>query len=167
MGIQTNYENIVPVGPDFRDRPTAEAFTWDDGIPIGARGLYVVNFLSKRNMSASPEMITELLRLDHEAFEEAAEMPGFGTYWHDDELSPDGVGSSFCLWDSQEQAWQASHQPKHNTAVAFAMGEGRGVYSEYHVKKFFVDRPGPEVFFTPASPDYNFVTEVGHLAVSA
>jgi hypothetical protein len=127
------------------------AFTWDDGIfDTSPDGLYVVAFLSIRNLDSHPSSIDRLLQLDHDAFEEARKMPGFGTYWHDDDLAPDGRGLSFCLWQSKEQARKAAAQPKHQAAVAYAMGEGRGVYRHYSVGGHHLHKTEGGLLFIPA-----------------
>ena len=127
-------EKIQPVHADFRDLSVPEAFSWDSGIRQTAmNGLYVVAFRSKRNLDAPSQMVDRLLKLDHDAFEEAQTMPGFHTYWHDDDLSPEGHGLSFCLWDSKADAKHAAAQPLHEAAVRYAYGEGRSVYSHYTI----------------------------------
>lgn len=134
-------ERIQPVHEGFRDLDLPDAFSWEAGIHETAlRGLYVVSFWSARNLEAPQGMIDRLLELDHDAFEEAKGMPGFRTYWHDDDLSPEGRGLSFCLWDSQEDAKYAAIQPEHLKAVKYARGEGREVYHSYDLKRHHIFR---------------------------
>jgi hypothetical protein len=110
--------------------------------------LYVVAFRSARNLEAPQAMVDRLLELDYEAFEEAKSTSGFHTYWHDDELSIEGHGLSFCLWDSKEDAKHAAQQPKHHAAVLYARGEGRDVYRSYDIETHNIFRfAGSNVLF--------------------
>jgi hypothetical protein len=134
MGTPHNYELIQPVHENFRELSIDEAFTWEDGITeTDEHGLYVVSFTSQRNLNADPKLVGRLLELDNGAFEEAIVSPGFGTYWHDDELAKDGSGLSFCAWGSQANAKAAAALPNHREAVKFALGEGKDVYKHYGV----------------------------------
>ncbi|MEO6513443.1 MAG: hypothetical protein ABIR37_02010 [Candidatus Saccharimonadales bacterium] len=144
---------ITPVHAGFRDLELPEAFSWEAGIDQTAiHGLYVVAFRSLRNLQAPPEMIDQLLELDGDATEEAQHMPGFHTYWHDDDLSAEGYGLSFCLWDSREEAKHAAQQPKHRAAVMYARGEGREVYLSYDIETHNIFRfAGAKIVFALAA----------------
>jgi hypothetical protein len=136
-------QSIVPVHEGFRELELPKAFMWEAGIlETALNGLYVVAFLSTRNLEAPQAMVDRLLELDHDAFEEAQTMPGFHTYWHDDDLSPEGKGLSFCLWDTKEDAQYAAARPKHLEAVRYARGEGREVYRKYELDKRNIFRFG-------------------------
>jgi hypothetical protein len=149
MADTQNYNRIQPVSENFRNLRIEEAFTWKSGIPIGAKGLYVVAFLSKRNLSADSSQISTLLELDFDAMKEAEQMPGFGTYWHDDELAENGTGLSFCLWETPEDGKNAASQPAHQKAVKFALGEGKSAYKDYRVIGNIAGRPIDAVEFQP------------------
>lgn len=146
-------EAISPVHADFRALSLEQAFHWSDGIvETPESGLYVVAFRSQRNLAAPAHKIARLLELDNEAFAEAQLLPGFRTYWHDDELSPEGHGLSFCLWDSQADAKHAASQPRHIEAVRYARTEGRDVYHSYEVETHRIYRfIGHSVLFEPAA----------------
>jgi heme-degrading monooxygenase HmoA len=146
-------EQINPVHARFRELEVPEAFSWQAGVQETAlSGLYAVAFRSQRNLTAGAAKITCLLELDYEAFEEAKLMPGFITYWHDDDLSAEGHGLSFCLWDSKTDAKNAAQQPKHHDAVLYARGEGREVYHSYDIETFNIYRfAGGSVIFESAA----------------
>lgn len=123
---------------------TEDAFTWAAGIQqTGPNGLYGVEFTSAQNLglkAVAPEMFTVLHDLDDKARIDAQDQPGFNWYFAD-EVSPEGKARSFCLWDSTEDAKQASHREAHVNAVGYAMAEGtREVYDHYGIHKFRLER---------------------------
>jgi heme-degrading monooxygenase HmoA len=140
MGGLNNYEAIVPVHAGFRDLPPRQAFMWERGIVSADQDeSCAVVFTSLRNLLAERSKIDRLLELDHAAHEEAKLAPGFRTYWHDDELSPEGLGKSFCLWQSQEHARAARSGPLHQEAVKYVRSpEGQDVYHFYKVQEFII-----------------------------
>lgn len=149
MGMTTNvssYNNIKPVGDNFRELPFHKAFTWKDGIPVGTENHYIVHFYSVRHPKATPEVVKELIARDYAATLEAQKQKGFLLYCHDDEVK-DGIGSSFCIWESAEDARNASHKPGHMHAVRYvaeSMSAGTPVYLEYTINKYRLDRPSEE-----------------------
>jgi hypothetical protein len=149
MGKINNYEAIQPVGDNFRELPIKEAFTWQDGLVIDGITRSLYNFRSRFNLAVDPSKIGELYKLDGEASEEASLMPGYEHYFHDDDLSDEGLGSSFCIWSSDEQAFIASKQPKHEAAKAYIRGEGKDVYLEYHLDRYYLMRDEAGIHFTP------------------
>jgi hypothetical protein len=148
MGITKTIEAVQPASEDFRDLPIAEAFTWENGLPIGYH--YLVNFLSLRNPDAPLPLVEELWTHDSEASEEAKRLPGYEHYFHDDVLSPELLGSSWCLWETQEAALYASHQSKHMAAVKF-MRDNPTVYLDYAVNRYAVNYNGDSLKFEPVT----------------
>ena len=142
-------EHIRPVSGDYRRLDISRAFTWDEGIlNTGPDGLYVVAFRSLRNLLSPPDRIATLLDLDHAAFEEAQTMPGFGMYHHDDSLSPEGEGLSFCMWAAIEHAKHAANQPRHREAVKYVRSDaGKVVYARYDVSAYQVNTSPEGVIF--------------------
>lgn len=137
MSEVNNFPGLEPNGADFRWKPYAEAFTWDKiQSEIKARK-YGVAFFSVINLEAPKEQIEELIGLDRGAFAEAQEMPGFGVYLHDD-YSEYGAALSTCVWDSKEDARQASMMSAHRKASRFIREDGLGVYDYYEVAGYHI-----------------------------
>lgn len=145
--IANEYGRIQPAPDvDYHDLSvaTADAFTWADGIQqTGEHGLFGVEFTSAQNLAlkaAAPDMFTVLQVLDTAARVDAEAQPGFDWYFAD-EVSPDGRARSFCLWDSQAYARDASERVPHRAAVGYAMAEStREVYDHYGIHKFRLER---------------------------
>lgn len=145
-----NFEAIQPTGADFRDLPIEKAFTWEEGLAdTGSDGMYLVVFRSRRNADATSEHVERLVELDEIAYQDAQEPDGFGMYWQDAELSEAGVGRSFCIWDSQEQARQAAKNPRHHAAVTFIMENA--VYTEYSIATYQIHTTEAGVTFAEAA----------------
>jgi heme-degrading monooxygenase HmoA len=149
MSANNNFEAIVPTGPNFRELPIEEAFTWEQAIQeTDLAGLYVVVFRSLRNLAAGREKIGTLLKLDNQAHEDARKSEGFRVYWHDDELSPEGYGVSFCAWDSQAHAEAAADRRRHQAAANYVKSSiGRNVYVFYKVEGYEVRRTDDGLHF--------------------
>jgi hypothetical protein len=154
--IKNDYDKLKPSRKDYRDIAvtTEDAFTWDDAISqTGPNGLYGVEFTSAQNMElkkVEPEKFVLLHELDDAARVDAEQQPGFNFYFADD-VAPDGLARSFCLWDTSDDASVASQRDDHQNAVRYTFGEGKDVYARYGIKKFKLERTPKGLVFTPLS----------------
>ncbi len=137
-----NYRNIIPNGPDFREKHPQEAFTWGEGLPVIAIGYYAVVFKAIVNKSAQQAQIATINVLDRASTIEAEALDEFCVYVPDGELSKKQlVRVSTCLWTSQRAAKSAMRLPAHARAMRYVVSEeGSDVYDSFSVEGFEVSR---------------------------
>src|SRR5258708_5958781 len=103
-----NFE-ISPTRSDYADVPIEEGFEWSPVLPhLSEEPVHLVVFRSIRREDAD---VPTLMRYDNEAHDEARDSSGL-LYYFQGEAREDGHGLSFCLWESQEEAREASQKPK-------------------------------------------------------
>jgi hypothetical protein len=142
MGKINSYESIVPVGDNFRELDIREAYTWEDGLPVGPDTSFVSDFQSRENPNANSRLAIKLRRIDKAIVRETEGQPGFRRYI-------DQVGRSVCIWDTPEDAAVAIQLPAHRAAQRFIKEEGKEVYLHYQVDRYLVHRPTLEqIIFT-------------------
>lgn len=146
MGLENNFDKIRPTGEDFRNKPVPKAFTWADGILwTPPDGFSLTAFKSVRNWAAGEDLIRQLLEFDRTIFARATELPGFLTYWHDDELDENGTGLSFCIWRTLNDARGSGKMPIHQKAVEYIRKED--VYLDYHIEQYQLFRRDGQIVF--------------------
>jgi hypothetical protein len=142
MGKINSYESIVPVGDNFRELGIKEAYTWEDGLPVGPDIIFVSDFQSEENPDADPKLAIKLRRFDKAIVRETEGQPGFGRYIERD-------SRSVCIWATPEDAAVAIQLPAHRAAQRFIQEEGAEVYLHYRVDRYLVHRPTLEqIIFT-------------------
>ena len=121
-------QRICPLFPDYATRPIQDGFSWSSsllGCPF--EQLYLVVFRSIRRVSADLELLREH---DDRAYENALDSGGLLRYFKG-EANERGECLSFCLWESREQAIEASGSAAHRSAAAI---------SELMYESFVLDR---------------------------
>lgn len=139
MALENNYEKIQPSGEDFRTLPLPKAFKdWEHAVKqTPKKGLYFVSFFSVGSLDEL------LLKLDEQAAAEASKMPGFHYYYPDTRCN--GKALSFCIWESAEDARQATIQPSHRAAVEYI--EKEKPYQKYIISGYQVRRIEDQITF--------------------
>ena len=111
---RADFSGIAPTSVDYAALPVAEAFTWSAWARAIDRGeWYLVAFRSVMREGADEALLWEY---DTRAFDEAGQAPGF-VHYHRGMADELGRCLSFCLWDSREQAREASRRPAHVEAL--------------------------------------------------
>lgn len=141
-----SFQRLAPVSVDYATRPIDEGFNWAEcmtGLDTGR--WYLVVFRSVRRATADLAMLTAY---DDRAHEEAQAAPGL-LYYFKGALCPARTCLSFCLWEDQRQAQQASTRPLHRAAMRIV----EQMYDSYQLERYTVaklsGRPIPEIVALP------------------
>jgi hypothetical protein len=142
-------QQICPLFPDYATRPIQDGFSWSSsllGCPF--EQLYLVVFRSIRRPSADLELLREH---DDRAYENALDSGGLLRYFKG-EANERGECLSFCLWQTTEQAIEASGSAAHRSAaeISVVMYESF-VLDRYWLKKVVSGR-GERLIFEPLQP---------------
>ena len=109
------------------------------------------------------DRVAKLIRLDREATVEAKKSKGFIVYNHDEEVGLDGIASSFCIWETAEDATEASKHPLHMAAVKYvaeSIYSHNPIYLRYTISKYSLSRPSEEELTLVLDKRMNFEPEM-------
>jgi hypothetical protein len=139
-------QQICPLYPDYATRPIQDGFSWSSSLAGCAfERLYLVVFRSVRRPSADLDLLREH---DDRAYEKALESGGLLRYFKG-EANERGECLSFCLWETREQAIEASGASAHRSAAAISVGMYESfVLDRYWLKKV-VSARGERLIFEP------------------
>src|SRR5215213_3397987 len=139
-------QQICPIFPDYATRPVQDGFSWSSSLAGCAfERLYLVVFRSVRRPSADLDLLREH---DDRAYEKALESGGLLRYFKG-EANERGECLSFCLWETREQAIEASGASAHRSAAAISVGMYESfVLDRYWLKKV-VSARGERLIFEP------------------
>jgi len=127
------FQRLAPVTPDYALCPIDEGFNWTDALAdLDAGQWYLVVFRSVRCSTADVEVLTEY---DDRAYQEALAASGL-LYYFRGVLGPSRACLSFCLWESQRQAQQASALPLHRAAMRIVAQ----MYDSYQLERYIVTK---------------------------
>jgi hypothetical protein len=127
------FQRLAPVTPDYALCPIDEGFNWTDALAdLDAGQWYLVVFRSVRSSAADVEMLSEY---DDHAYQEALAASGL-LYYFRGTLSPTRACLSFCVWESQRQAQQASALPLHRAAMRIVAQ----MYDSYQLERYIVTK---------------------------
>src|ERR687894_2795188 len=110
-------QRISPTNPDYAILPIEDGFDWSSLSCCLFDRLYLVVFRSVWQPEADLDLLREH---DDRAFEEALESGGLLRYFkgHANER---GECLSFCLWETREQAIEASGTAAHQSAAEISV----------------------------------------------
>ena len=132
-GAAEAFQRLAPVTPDYALCPIDEGFNWTDALAgLDAGQWYLVVFRSVRRSTADVEMLTEY---DDRAYQEALAASGL-LYYFRGTLNPTRACLSFCVWESQRQAQQASALPLHRAAMRIVAQ----MYDSYQLERYIVTK---------------------------
>jgi hypothetical protein len=142
-------QQISPIYPDYAARPIQDGFNWSSSLAgcVFDR-LYLVVFRSVLRPSADLDLLREH---DDRAYEVALESGGLLRYFKG-EANERGECLSFCLWETREQAIEATGTASHRSAadISVRMYESY-VLERYWLKKVLSVR-GEKLIFEPIEP---------------
>jgi hypothetical protein len=147
--LHTACQQISPIYPDYATRPIQDGFYWSSSLAGCAFDqLYLVVFRSVRRPSADLELLREH---DDRAYEVALESGGLLRYFKGD-VNDRRECLSFCLWQTREQAIEATGTASHRYAAAISelMYESF-MLERYWLKKVLSGR-GEKLIFEPIEP---------------
>jgi hypothetical protein len=130
---------ISPRHPDYATLPIEDGFDWSSLSFCDFEQLYLVVFRSTQ----WPEADLDLLREhDDRAYEEAQESGGLLRYFNG---QANGLGecTSFCLWETGEQARKAASAASHRSAT----GITAQTYLTYALERYWLKKEGEELVF--------------------
>ena len=142
-------QQICPIYPDYATRPVQDGFSWSSSLAgCTFERLYLVVFRSVRRPSADLDLLREH---DDRAYEQALESGGLLRYFKG-EANERGECLSFCLWETREQAIEASGTAAHQSAAEISVR----MYESYELDRYWlkkVVRAGEErLIFEPIRP---------------
>src|SRR5215211_2214797 len=143
-------QQISPMYPDYATRSIQDGFSWSSSLAdCTFDQLYLVVFRSVRRPSADLDLLREH---DDRAYQKALESGGLLRYFKG-EANERGECLSFCLWETREQAIEASGASAHRSAAAISVRMYESyVLERYWLKKVVTARE-EKLIFEPIEPE--------------
>jgi hypothetical protein len=142
-------QQICPKYPDYATRPIQDGFSWSSSLASCAfERLYLVVFRSVRRRSADLDLLREH---DDRAYEVALESGGLLRYFKG-EANERGECLSFCLWETREQAIEATGTASHRSAADISVRMYESFMLERYWLKKVVSARGEKLIFEPIEP---------------
>lgn len=127
------FQSLAPITPEYATRPIVDSFNWQEcGARCAPGRWYLVVFRSVRRATADEIMLTEF---DDQAHLESLAAGGLLFYFRG-ALTEQRECLSFCLWENQEQARQASALPLHRRAMSIVAE----MYESYRLERYLVTK---------------------------
>src|SRR5918994_3171857 len=126
-------QRISPIHPEYAARPIQDGFSWSSslaGCPFDR--LYLVVFRSVRRPDADLDLLREH---DDRAHEKALESGGLLRYFKG-EADERRDCLSFCLWETREQAIEASGAAAHQSAAEISVR----MYESYMLDRYWLKK---------------------------
>jgi hypothetical protein len=142
--VKSACQQISPIYPDYATRPIQDGFSWSSSL-LGCafERLYLVVFRSVRRPSADLDLLREH---DDRAYEKALESGGLLRYFKG-EANERGECLSFCLWETREQAIEATGAASHRSAAEISVRMYKSyVLDRYWLKKVVTAREERLIF---------------------
>jgi hypothetical protein len=126
-------QQICPIYPDYATRPVQDGFSWSSSLAgCTFERLYLVVFRSVRRPSADLDLLREH---DDRAYEQALESGGLLRYFKG-EANERRECLSFCLWETREQAIEASGAASHQSAAEISVR----MYESYVLDRYWLKK---------------------------
>jgi hypothetical protein len=142
-------QQICPIYPDYAKRPIQDGFSWSSSL-LGCafERLYLVVFRSVLRPSADLDLLREH---DDRAYEKALQSGGLLRYFKG-EANERGECLSFCLWETREQAIEATGAAAHQSAADISVRMYESFMLERYWLKKVVSAGGERLIFEPIGP---------------
>lgn len=142
VALDTIFAPITPITQAYASLPVLHGFNWSACLAGTQAGRwFLVTFYSQRKAGVDEALLTEY---DDHAFAEALGTSGLLCYFRG-EVDEQRRCLSFCVWETPEQARDASLLPKHQLAAHLV----RAFYHSYTVSRQWLikrpDSPEPEL----------------------
>ena len=139
---QPDFTKLVPISSDYATLPITQGFNWDACFKHDHVGeWYLVVFRSILKPTYDEGRLNEA---DRRALAEARTAPGF-MYYFCGTPAANGQCLSLCLWNSQQEAREASSLPAHHAVLALVQES----YQFYKIELYrVIKKPGitaPEI----------------------
>jgi hypothetical protein len=142
-------QQICPIYPDYATRPIQDGFSWSSSLAGCAfERLYLVVFRSVLRPTADLDLLREH---DDRAYEKALESGGLLRYFKG-EANERGECLSFCLWETREQAIEATGAASHQSAAEISVRMYESFMLERYWLKKVVSARGERLIFEPIQP---------------
>jgi hypothetical protein len=142
-------QQICPIYPDYATRPIQDGFSWSSSLAGCAfERLYLVVFRSVLRPNADLDLLREH---DDRAYEVALESGGLLRYFKG-EANKLGECLSFCLWETREQAIEATGTASHRSAADISVRMYESFMLERYWLKKVVSARGEKLIFEPIEP---------------